>query len=904
MFIKGDEAMYFAIALLIIIFIAIIVNKDKDYKKLSNDFKNLEKKLNEMQKLSSTQNITLNDDKSENLFNNVTHLAEEPLENLQNQLDGEQLIFTHQPAEKIQNQFENTQQATMPQHKKVRNENEKKNILILLTGSICIVLAAIVFLMSTWTSIPNILKTTVLALVTLVFLGGSYIAKEKFKLDKVSQTFFYIAMAYIPICLASISIFELFGNYLSIYGEGKYLYMLFATLFMSSLYYVISIRKESKYLLIGSLLSQVLSVISFSLILSNDVAIIYICLLLYNILLMVLTKQEIFKKLYTAIPTVIAVLALFVLYKHETSVAFLTLLIAINFLALEFKKSHIFYSYMFNVAWTIFGVYSIFMFSDTLTTDVMLLLVLCFTALSYIAENLIFRNFESKNLVSSSFMTTLITLVFLHIASFFITSIITPYIVSALIVVLLAITYNRFEMFEKKLSAILIPLYFIATFLNILNELNCSSHFYIIFAFLTFALTELLFRKETPLRLSSFITSHIFMAFTLLFNATMVWDTVIYLILLLCVYAYCVLTEKGIYFKYLGYVTFNFALGAIANLCNLNDFIAYVPMISTLLIMALEHFYPKFKDDFSTIYLGISQVVSYAFVTVNSTHSNAEVAMITTLVFSSIAVLNFKDADVLLNAIPLAGAIPVLFFANTDIAFKITMMLLTVALTTALSIKEKKMSIFTVFSFIYLIIAAIKIENLYFTEIAIIAWSALHYLTFDNNTHKDIAKFLVYLFTMFLYNSIMSDLELTDYTALSMLGYILLAIFTIKTILVKYHKNVDILEYITFGLLYVIAFFKYSNEVDGMLFVGLLIAIVVISYIKKYGVLFIVTILAILANVFMLTRQFWFSVPWWIYLSVIGAIFIAFAIKNEANEKKREIKVLDFFKNIKEKIEK
>lgn len=896
--------MIIVIALLIIIFIAIIVNKDKDYKKLSNEFKNLEKKLNETQGLSSKQNITQSGDKSENLYNEVTHLAEEPLENLQNQLDGEQLIFTHQPAEKIQNQFENTQQSTISQHKKVRNENEKKNILILLTGSVCIVLAAIVFLMSTWTSIPNILKTVVLSLLTLVFLGGSYVAKEKFKLDKVSQTFFYIAMAYIPICLISISFFGLLGNYLSIHGEGKHLYLLFSMLFTAGLYYAISVRKSSKYLLVGSLLSQILSVIFFSLILSNDVAIIYINLLLYNILLMVLTKKEIFKKLYTAIPTVIAVLTLFLLIKSEMAISFLTLLIAINFLALEFKKSHIFYSYMFNAFWMIFGVYSIFMFSDTLAINVMLLLIFGFTILTYILGNLIFRNLESKNLINSLFVTTLITLVFLHVASFFVTNMIPPYIISTFIIVLLAITYNRSETFERKLSAILIPLYFIATILNVLNELNCSNHFYIIFAFLTFALTELLFRKETPLRLSSFITSHIFIVSTLLFNSTMVWDTVIYLLLLMGVYIYCVLTEKGTYFKYLGYVTFNLALGAITNLCNLNDFVAYVPMISTLLIMVLEYFYPKFKDDFSTIYLAISQIVAYSFISENSVHSNAEVAMITTLVFSSIAVLYSKNEDVLLKLIPLAGAIPILFFANTDIAFRITIMLLAVALTSAMSIKEKKMSIFTVFSFIYLIITAFKIENLYFTEIALIAWSILHCLTFNEDKQKDIAKFLAYLFTMFLYNSIISDLGITDYTAFSMLGYILLAIFTIKTILVKYRKNIDILEYITFGLLYVIAFFKYSNEVDGMLFVGLLIAIVVISYIKKYGVLFIVTIMAILANVFMLTRKFWFSVPWWIYLSVVGALLIGFAIKNEVSEKKREIKVLDFFKNIKEKIEK
>ena len=95
----------------------------------------------------------------------------------------------------------NKEEEQISKEELLRRKKEEKNVFILISGAFCIILSAIVFLMSTWSTISSLLKTTILVLLTLVFFGGSYIAKEKFKLEKISQTFFYMAMAYIPICL-------------------------------------------------------------------------------------------------------------------------------------------------------------------------------------------------------------------------------------------------------------------------------------------------------------------------------------------------------------------------------------------------------------------------------------------------------------------------------------------------------------------------------------------------------------------------------------------------------------------------------------------------------------------------------------------------------------------------------
>ena len=65
-----------------------------------------------------------------------------------------------------------------------------------------------------------------------------------------------------------------------------------------------------------------------------------------------------------------------------------------------------------------------------------------------------------------------------------------------------------------------------------------------------------------------------------------------------------------------------------------------------------------------------------------------------------------------------------------------------------------------------------------------------------------------------------------------------------------------------------------------------------------------VTIANILINIFALTRKFWFSVPWWVYLLVVGSVLIGFAVKNEANENKSISKgIVDNIKSIRDKID-
>ena len=76
----------------------------------------------------------------------------------------------------------------------------------------------------------------------------------------------------------------------------------------------------------------------------------------------------------------------------------------------------------------------------------------------------------------------------------------------------------------------------------------------------------------------------------------------------------------------------------------------------------------------------------------------------------------------------------------------------------------------------------------------------------------------------------------------------------------------------------------------------LLILIMIIGYKKKIASAFFTCLIFIIINVFLLTREFWFSLPWWLYLLVIGFVLIIFATNNELQKDMKEKKIVKLWK--------
>ena len=136
-----------------------------------------------------------------------------------------------------------------------------------------------------------------------------------------------------------------------------------------------------------------------------------------------------------------------------------------------------------------------------------------------------------------------------------------------------------------------------------------------------------------------------------------------------------------------------------------------------------------------------------------------------------------------------------------------------------------------------------------------------------------------------LHRGSLTDLNIIEQLySFELIGVLILAIALSRTVIVKYISDIDTLEYLGFAAIYLYALLNYYNEIDGMVFVAFIVAVLFFSYYKKYGNIFVISLLAILVNALLLTRKFWLLIPWWIYLLVIGSVLIMFAVRNESNE--------------------
>ena len=169
---------------------------------------------------------------------------------------------------------------------KEKNMKERKITWILSTGVILVLLAAVVFMVSTWAMIPNFVKTLVLVATAGVFYAAGGVSKKILNLEKTSFAFTILGNLYLPISLVSISFFGLIGDYFSIGGVGQSLYFAVVCL-ISSLVYLYTLKiydnKFLTWLLMLADLGIVISIVSFF---TNNINVIYLTLILYNLICM------------------------------------------------------------------------------------------------------------------------------------------------------------------------------------------------------------------------------------------------------------------------------------------------------------------------------------------------------------------------------------------------------------------------------------------------------------------------------------------------------------------------------------------------------------------------------------------------------------------------------------------
>lgn len=107
-------------------------------------------------------------------------------------------------------------------------------------------------------------------------------------------------------------------------------------------------------------------------------------------------------------------------------------------------------------------------------------------------------------------------------------------------------------------------------------------------------------------------------------------------------------------------------------------------------------------------------------------------------------------------------------------------------------------------------------------------------------------------------------------------------IFMISFVLVKiFSFSFDVSKYILFMVINILAIYLYHSKVDGLLYIAFLTFLSFVGYLLKDKALVVSNLLFIFINIVLVTSSFWLSIPWWLYILIIGIILILFAISNQ-----------------------
>lgn len=131
---------------------------------------------------------------------------------------------------------------------KIDPQIRKVDILLKL-GVAMVFIAGFVFATTGWYSLSSIIKIFIFLIVAVLLIWLSKFCEEKIKIKSTIYLYWILGMAFIFLIFLTIGYSELFGNYFSLLGTGKLLYMGFCSLVLSVLGVVTYYNFKDKFFL-------------------------------------------------------------------------------------------------------------------------------------------------------------------------------------------------------------------------------------------------------------------------------------------------------------------------------------------------------------------------------------------------------------------------------------------------------------------------------------------------------------------------------------------------------------------------------------------------------------------------------------------------------------------------------
>ncbi|WP_409270167.1 hypothetical protein V1499_12045 [Neobacillus sp. SCS-31] len=147
----------------------------------------------------------------------------------------------------------------MPKKPKKVLTNEQmreRNISWLLNiGVIFLLVGGLFVATSNWETMSPGMKSSAIALVSLLFYGFAYLSSRILKIEKTAFAFIVLGSLFLPIFVLSLGWFGLLGENLSVTGEGKYLLGFIGSILPAAAYVFFAKRLESRLFVWFSLIA-------------------------------------------------------------------------------------------------------------------------------------------------------------------------------------------------------------------------------------------------------------------------------------------------------------------------------------------------------------------------------------------------------------------------------------------------------------------------------------------------------------------------------------------------------------------------------------------------------------------------------------------------------------------------
>ncbi|MCT8138302.1 hypothetical protein H1D32_11400 [Anaerobacillus sp. CMMVII] len=245
----------------------------------------------------------------------------------------------------------------------------ERNISLSLTvGVILLLIGGLVLATSSWEKMNHLMKVLSIGGVSLLFFGISYIAGTYLKIEKTAFAFLTLASLLIPVTFVGIGYFQLFGEWLSLFGEGKYILGVIATLICFPLYTWIAIQNKNRLFIWLSLFTLTVMTGFVLAALYVPIDVFYFGMIIYNGLLLAgyhyyKSDQRVMNftqelPLFTQANLIISTLLMLVFFQNHLLYSVNILLTAVMYIAIVFvynrKEFHIVFSLLF-----VYGMYQL-----------------------------------------------------------------------------------------------------------------------------------------------------------------------------------------------------------------------------------------------------------------------------------------------------------------------------------------------------------------------------------------------------------------------------------------------------------------------------------------------------------------------------------------------------------------